>query len=198
MAITVGHREQVRDQAPREESYIHFLARESQWVLRAIIVICIAAVLLLMFTVFYLAFIPALVLLAAYCALLIADYIEYKTHQPGDPGWEDELPVHEAAALRQKRMEAAQPAEGEVPQEVSDAVKARLTKTIVVIVASVAIAAVMVAGFFLGRDIVAIGALILFAYWLFIAAPLWLGWLEDEAEDEAHRAEEQLQERQSA
>lgn len=189
MAITIHHK---TEEPERQESFVHFLAREIQWILRILVIVSAVTTVLLMFTIFYWAILPAMILLAAYCLLLIADYIEFRTHKPGDPGWEAVEVPERAATAAETRIAEVAAAEHEASEKVRDAVKARLTKTIIGILASIGLVAIIVAGIFLGREVVALGGMILFAYWLFIAGPLWLGWLEDEAEEEAHRAEEEL------
>lgn len=197
MAVTIQHdssgipRQSTRERLQREESYLHFVARESQWVLRIIAICSAGATILLMFTIFYLAFIPAMTMLLSYCLLLIADYIEYRTHKPGDPGWEDELPPTQRAAIAAEDAMVDAATVDPAAERVQDAVTARLTKTLIGILAAMAIVSLVVAAIFLDFEVLAIGGMILFCYWLFIAAPLWLGWLEDEAEEETHRAEEE-------
>jgi len=175
-------------QAPaHEEGYFHFLARECRLLLRWAVLISAAATVLTMFTLFYWAILPAIVLLIAYALLLFANEAEALSHQPGDPG--DEAPAvgGEGAAV-----EYLPPEEVE-RREVGQAVEKRMTRTVLEILLGVGVLALVIAvilGVSHGNwKYLALGGLILFAYMLLVAAPLWLGWVEDEAEEVTHRVE---------
>jgi fatty acid desaturase len=173
-----------------EEGYFHFLARESRLVLRWVVLLSAAATVLTMFTLFYWAILPAIVLLISYALLLFANEAESLSHQPGDPG--DEAPAvgGEGAA-----MEYLAPEEVE-RREVGRAVEKRLTRTVLEILLGVGVLALIIAvalGIAYGNwTYLALGGLVLFAYMLLVAAPLWLGWVEDEAEEETHRVEQEF------
>jgi hypothetical protein len=174
-----------------EESYSHFLAREVQIVLRWVVFISAALVVLLMFTFVWFAVLPAAVMIIAYGLLLIADFAEYRTYRPGYPGHE-EAPAAEAMAAAADRTMVER-------ERIAAAVHLRLRRTIAGIVGGAAIAALAVVGFIFGRDpalrpVLGIGAMILFAYILLVAAPFWMGWIEEQADEEKHRIEDEIDE----
>src|SRR5690554_4073458 len=74
----------------KEESYIHFLARESQFYLEIIIIASLIATIVLMISFFFYAFIPLIILLLAYGLLVLANVIERST-EPGEPFGSGEL-----------------------------------------------------------------------------------------------------------
>lgn len=189
MAITIRS---YRDLASRthtrghQEGFIHFLAREGQLALRWAVGLSVAATVLTMIVMFYWAILPAMAALFFYILLLISDFIEGRTQQPGDP-------VNDIVAPERGIEERADLIEDPQQHHVTMQVRRRLTRTVAGIVIGIAIAAVMMAGILFGIELLAIGGLIVFAYWLLIAAPLWLGWLNDEAEEETHRAEQEAE-----
>ena len=63
----------------------------------------------------------------------------------------------------------------------------RESKTGIYIVIAVMLSALLIASILFEFQVVAIGALVVFAYMLLIAAPLWLGWFNDDIEDEQER-----------
>lgn len=168
------------------ESALHFFAREAKLVLRWAVFIFGAATVLTFMTFFFFAIIPAIALIASLVLLLIAHSLEQRTVQPGDPHdetAEDQARTKQAAATMPPDLEAAR------KDRVEDAIERKSARMIAGIIVSVAVVALVVAGAIFGRELFIIGGFILFAYMLLVATPVWLGWLNDEAEEEAHRIE---------
>lgn len=185
MAITIRSPQDLasRAQTPEhQEGFIHFLAREGQRALRWAVGLSVAATVFTMIVMFYWAILPAMASLFFFILLLISNFVEERTNQPGDP-------VNDIIAPERGIEERADIIENPQQHHVTMQVRRRLTRTIAGIVIGIAVAAVMMAGILFGIELLAIGGLIVFAYWLLIAAPLWLGWLNDEAEEETQRAE---------
>jgi hypothetical protein len=137
---------------------------------------------------FPIAIVPAVLLLAAFIVLMIAHVIERRTLQPGDPHdetAEDQQRLHREGVVLRADPDIAR------KQRIQEAVEAKSRRTIVGIIVSIAVAALVIAVLVFGRqfELLMIGGFILFAYMLLVATPVWLGWLNDEAEFEAHRLE---------
>src|SRR5690606_978877 len=67
----------------------------------------------------------------------------------------------------------------------------RESKIGVAIFLSVLLIALFIAGIAFPLPVLAIGAFVVFAYMLFVAAPLWLGWIEDDIEETSRRVGDQ-------
>jgi hypothetical protein len=173
------------------ESWLHFLSRETKFIMRWAVLIFGMATVLSMIVFFPVALIPGFALLGAFILLMIAHFIEQRTLQPGDP--------HDETAEDQQHMRRvaikAKPNPGAAKQQrIEEAVERKIRRTVVGIIVCVAVAALAIAGLVYGGqfELLMIGGFILFAYTLLVAAPVWLGWLNDEAEDETHRLEDRL------
>lgn len=180
--------------AVHHESATHFFAREAKLVLRWAVFIFGAATILTFMTFFFFAIVPAIALVASLALLMIVSFIEKQTTQPGDPHdetAEDQLRTRETQQSAEVDPEAAKQI------RIDDAVERKSARIIIGIVVSVAVIALIIAGVMFGRELFIIGGFIFFAYMLLVATPVWLGWLNDEAEDEVHRIEQRIGESHS-
>lgn len=169
------------------EPYLHFLAREGQLVFRVLLFLSLAATVALMVTIFYLAIIPALFAVGCFVMLFLADRAEESTRDPAAPpprDWADGPLPGEAAAPVDGRDQQQQ-------REVTKAVHHRLTRVGIEVVGAAIIISVVMCGLTFGWDKLAIGGLFFFGYIILLTTPVWLGWMEEEAEDEvlAHEKE---------
>lgn len=190
MAITLPSPRAI-ETTPEHESYLHLLAREFRAVLRWTVLVSGIVTVVSMFTIFYWAILPALVLLISCCLLGLANEVERRTPGPHDDPIEQAIAAAEQAAADAE----ADPVQRE-KKAVNKAVDGKVTTTVTEILIGAAVLAVIlgavVAWIFIGWQMLALGAMILFAYILFVGAPVWLGWIEDEAEETQHRVEHEL------
>jgi TRAP-type mannitol/chloroaromatic compound transport system permease large subunit len=172
--------------APAEESYIHFLARECRVLLRWVVMFLAVVTAVTFSTLFAWALLPAFLLLGAYMLYRVADRVEVRTRHAGDPTGDTTLVVeteHEDDPITVSEFER---------REISQAVQGRVTRIVLVVALAVMVLAVVVAGMVFGGELMLLGTLILFAYMLLVAAPMWLGWVEDDAETVTHQVEDRL------
>jgi fatty acid desaturase len=190
MAITI-HSQSTYESDLENESWLHLTARECRGVLRWIVGGSAVVTVIAMFTVFYWAILPALVLLISYCVLIAANQLERRSHGPHQGGLEQALVAAEQAAVAAE----ADPEQRE-KKVIDKAVDGKITKTVIAIVIGAAVLSVIlgvvVAWHYTGWPTLALGAMILFAYIILVGAPVWLGWIQDEAEEEQHRVEHKL------
>lgn len=176
----------------REESYTHYLARESQVFLEVLIVCSLVATVLLMITFFFFAFIPVIVLLLSYGLLVLANAIERHTATGAPFG-----AAEEAADVRRAGSDPTQA--GTVRMTFGkgwgirseDALRRRLARVTIEILAGAGLLALVMASIVLPLELVILGVGVLFAYIVFITAPVWLAWLNDETSDEERRQAKQ-------
>lgn len=167
----------------REESYTHFLARESQLFLEILIVVSLVMTVLLMVTFFFFAFIPVIVLLLSYGLLVLANAIERRT----DSGTQSVVPKRvlddpsTAIAIEDKPRLTAWRIRSD------DALRRRLARVTIEILVGAGLLAFVMATIVLPVELTLLGVGVLFAYIVFISAPVWLAWLNDESSDEERR-----------
>lgn len=168
------------------EGFVHFLAREGRVVLRWTVIALLIATIITMATFFWFAVIPGILLLIAYAMLLMVREIEHRSEhrEEGDTA---------AIAAR-----AAAEEDQSMPEEVDPvdmALVKRESKTGLWILAVVGVVALVLAGLaiFAGKlvepKLLVIVAFVLFAYMMLVMAPVWLGWIEDDIEDEKEKLE---------
>ena len=162
--------------AAQAESLTHFAAREGQLVLRWFAIGSAAVTVATMVVFWFWAIIPALVFLASICLLFVANEIEARTTrgsrlQPALP-----------------RTQASEVLRGESHRdEIPMSIVVRETKTGVKIVVGAGMAALVLAAIAFGWQWLGFGTLLIFSYMIFVMAPVWLGWIEDEIEEETER-----------
>jgi len=166
-----------------EEGFLHYVAREGRVFLQWTTVLSLFATVGMMVTPFwFLAIIPAGILLASYILLTLTNEVEKRS----DGQAHAELERSETAAIVDIDHDAADA--GRLHPRDAHLVK-REGKTAIAIVVAIMVIALLFAAFKLPAQVFAIGAFVVFAYMLLIAAPLWLGWFNDDIEDETHRIE---------
>jgi hypothetical protein len=164
----------------REETFLHFIAREGRLVLRWVVILSLIATAVTMITFWFWAFIPAVILMLSWGLLLMSNDLEERTHIEG------EIPLD--------RAEAATPA---VPDQsralhlpahdVPDAVFRRESRLGIEVAIGIGLAALVICGILMPWKLVAIGALVVFAYMIILMAPVWLGAIEDDIDEQTSR-----------
>lgn len=168
----------------REEGFLHYVAREGRVFLRWTIVVCMIAIVLCMISpgFYFLAVIPALVLLAAYVLLVATSEVERRSDTVAHREFERAETAMETDVMEDH-------AEDDQLRPKDARIVKRESKTGAAIVIAVLLAATLIALIIFDQKMLAIGAFVLFAYMLFIAAPLWLGWFNDDVEEQSQKAE---------
>jgi hypothetical protein len=159
------------------EGFLHYVAREGRVALRWIIGISLVATLMVMVSPFlFLAPIPALVLLASYVLFVLTREVERRA----DPVSDRVMTQRETAGENTEVMENA----AEMQQVHPDTMRIvkREGVTGVAILAGVMVIALLIACFTLPWEVIAIGSFVVTAYMLLVAAPVLLGWIEDDIE----------------
>lgn len=160
----------------QDEGFLHYLAREGRVILRWVIGISLIATLAVMVSPFlFLAPIPALILLASYVLFMLTREVERRA----DPVADYAFLARESAGESEVMENASE--EQQVHPHTMRLVK-REGATGVAILAGVMVIALLIAVFTLPWEVVAIGAFVVTAYMLLVAAPVLLGWIEDDIE----------------
>jgi hypothetical protein len=171
------------DTSPREEGYLHYLAREGRWALRWCIGLCIVGIAITMITpLWFVAFVPAGVMLLCGILLVIANYVEKRSDREAH----DVLERNENAGSSQVVEDHAE--DDRLTPATQELVK-RESKAGLLILFVAILAALLIAFIFLPTPVFAIGALVVFAYMLLLMAPVWLGWINEDIEHESERLE---------
>jgi hypothetical protein len=171
------------DTSPREEGYLHYLAREGRWALRWCIGLCIVGIAITMITpLWFVAFVPAGVMLLCGILLVIANFVEKRS----DSEAHDVLERNESAGSSQVVEDHAE--DDRLTPATQELVK-RESKAGLVILFVAILAALLIAFIFLPAPVFTIGALVVFAYMLLLMAPVWLGWINEDIEHESERLE---------
>lgn len=159
-----------------QEGFLHYVAREGRVVLRWIIGISLVATLAVMVSpMLFLAPIPALILLASYILFVLTREVEKRS----DDVAERTIALRETAGDSEVMEDAAEM--HQVHPHTMRIVK-REGATGVAILAGVMVIALLIACFTLPWEVIAIGAFVVTAYMLLVAAPVLLGWIEDDIE----------------
>ena len=145
---------------------------------------CIVAIVLCMVSpgFYFVAVLPALLLLGSYAALVFTNEVERRSDKEAHRVLIDS----ETAATDDIMEDHAE--DDQLARDTANLVK-RETRVGLIIVGAVLLVALGLALIFLPWQATALGAFVLFAYLLFIAAPFWLGWFNDDIEMESRRAE---------
>jgi hypothetical protein len=162
--------------APPNESYLHYLARESRGAMRWCIFVCIIGIVVTMVSpLWFVAIVPAAVMLVCGMLLYVANTVERRS----DPE------AHRALEQAENAGEA------DVVDDMADAHQfaPRTVRVLkregawgVVLLSFVLLAALLVAFIFVPTPVFAIGALVVFAYMLLVCAPALLGAFNDDIE----------------
>ena len=163
------------------EGFLHYMAREGRVALRWLIGISLIATLAVLVSPFlFLSPIPALVLIASYILFMLTREVEKRA----DPVADRAFISRETAGETDMMEDAAEM--DQVHPDTMHLVKREGT-TGVAILAGVMVIALLIACFTLPWEVVAIGAFVVTAYMLLVAAPVLLGWIEDDIEIEGAR-----------
>jgi fatty acid desaturase len=180
---------------PDDDTMSHFALREVQITLRAFIAITIAATAITMATFWFWAWVPAVVLLLAYIALIGVNSLERKTavarYQQASREHEESM-AHAIDPDADTVVEAA--ITGRHEAQFTPLPLFRKVGVIgVKIVVGVALAAIGLAFILLPLELALLGGVMFFFYMLFVMAPVWLGWVSDvEAVENGTRSNEHI------
>jgi len=168
----------------REEGFLHYVAREGRLALRWLIVGCMIAVVVCMVSpgFYFVAVVPALLMFVSYVLLVVANEVERRS----DAVAHDRLEQMETALVVDVFEDHG---DDDQLHPVHAEIVKRESKTVAAIVVAVMIVALLIAAILFNWKVLAIGAFVVFAYMLLVAAPLWLGWIEDDIEIESSRLE---------
>ncbi len=170
-----------------QESTVHFVAREARRVaVWGILIFAVVTAITAVTAIFWI--IPAAILVVNVVLFGVATIVESMTRKPGDP--------HEETAEEQQARQAATSSVAteesrrlEKKELIADAVTSHTAKIVAGLLAGLTVLALLLAGIVLQPQLVLIGGMILVAYMLLVAAPAWLGWLNEEAEEVEHEVE---------
>lgn len=169
---------------PTHDTMQHVLLQEWQWLLRAVVAVSLIATVTMMVTIFYWAFIPAIVLLVSYLLLMVVTGLERRAKQIAETTGFVEAPLDHAASVQPERDERGR-------RVLPFWITRREAAIGWEIIAGTAVSAVILALFLLPLEWVLLGSFVIFAYSLFVLAPVWLGWIttETDREEDAIRDE---------
>lgn len=170
---------------PSNDTVSHFILHEVQLILRLIVAASIIATVVMMVSIFYWAFVPAVVLLVTYLLLMITNRFEAKARaQALATGHSDAagLPAESAARA---------PERDERGRILIPFWATRREATIGwEIIVGCTVSAFVLAFALLPAEWVLLGMFFIFCYMLLVMAPVWLGWITEETdreEDELRR-----------
>jgi membrane protein implicated in regulation of membrane protease activity len=168
----------------RDEGFLHYVAREGRVALRWVMGVCMALIVLFMVSpgFFFVAVLPAIVLLAAAILYYAASVVEARSDREAH----EVVERHEVAVVGDV-VEDHTEDDQLAPQE-AQLVKRESTIALIMIGCALT-AAIIVAMFLLPWHVTLLGVFLLFAYIIFISAPFWLGWFNNDIEDESRRLE---------
>lgn len=177
----------------REEGFLHFLAREGRITLRWTMLVCVMAIVVCMVSpgFFFVAVIPAAVLLIAYVLLVLANIVERRSDHEAHAALERAETASGFSDVVEDHTEddQLQPNQAEIVK--------RETRIGFIIVGVALLVGLAVATVFLPGRVIAIGAFVVFAYILFITLPVLLGWFNDDVDMESHRLNDEPQSAQA-
>jgi hypothetical protein len=170
------------------EGFLHYLAREGRTALRWCIGICMVGIVMVMVSpgFYFVAIVPAAVMVACVILLVVANAIESRSDKQAH-----EVMAHHETAAEDDLVNDMANADQLAPDTAS--VIKRETAWAIVIVGVAVLAALFVAYWFLPLKLFAIGALVVFAYMLLLAAPTLLGVFNDDIESTTERLEDRPQ-----
>lgn len=169
-------------QTDREEGFLHYVAREGRTALRWTIGISLIAIVVCMVTLWFLAVVPALILLTAYTLLALTEQVERHSDAAAHHALEESETAIDHDVIENH-------AEDDQLQPVDAKIVNRETKIGAGVLIAATLTALLIASILFNVQVVAIGSLVVFAYMLLISAPFWLGWFNNDIEDEARKLE---------
>jgi hypothetical protein len=164
----------------REEPVLHTIARESVWILRWIVGLSLVATAVMMATFFFWALVPGIILIISYGLLVMATDLERRTNS--QPDGEYTFQAVELGNFTPEERAARAEARAKEDQ-IQPVIDNRVTRITIEVLCGAIFLGVVYAGVLFGWQLFAIGALVLVAYIIFVMAPVWLGWMEDEVSD---------------
>ena len=164
-----------------DEGFFHYVAREGRTALRWCVGLCIVGIVAIMVSpgFFFVAIVPAAVMTVCLILLVVANIVERRSDATAHTVLE-----HREVAIHDDVYEDKAEADQFHPK--TAAVIKRESAWAIVLLGTVVLAALFVAYWFIPTKLFAIGALVVFAYMLLLAAPVLLGAFNDDIED-AHQ-----------
>jgi len=179
----VNHAATTQQQVPQEEGYLHFMAREGRTVLRWVGAISLVLTVATMVSPMWMAaIIPAAIMIVSYVLLILTNEVERRS----DVTAHDRLEQAETAMDRDVIDDHA---EDDQLSEVPTTIIKRESKMGFIVLACLLVVALIFAFIKLPWEVFAIGTFVVFCYMIFIMAPVWLGWFENDIDLEQHRLE---------
>ena len=171
---------------PSNDTVSHFVLHEVQLILRLVVAASIIATVGMMVSIFYWAFVPAVILLVSYLLLMIINRFEQKAREQAiATGHSD------AAGAPIESTEVKAPERDERGRIVLPFWATKREATIGwEIIIGCTVAAFVLAFALLPAEWVLLGMFFIFCYMLLVMAPVWLGWITEETdreEDELRR-----------
>jgi hypothetical protein len=176
MALPIQIHAQQAPVKPHAEGYLHYLARESRSALRWCIALCIVGIVAIMVSpVWFIAFIPAAVMLVCVILLAVANRVERSSDAAAHTALEyREVAVHDDVIDDMAEAHQFKPH--------SMAIMKREGVWAFILIGCVLLGALLVAYVLVPTPLFAIGALVVFAYMLLLCAPALLGAFNDDVE----------------
>ena len=170
-----------------EESLTHYFIHDGKLIMRWASIVLAGATIVTMFTFAIVAIIPAILFGVALLGLYLTTILEQRTaHKPddtivdaGEASQAGTVAKADGGALSEEDDDGD---ESDVPMRIIK----RETMIVVEVLIGVGALAFVLAGLLFGWEVLGIAALVLVAYMLFVTAPILLGWLEDDVEEERH------------
>jgi Ca2+/Na+ antiporter len=185
------------DATERTEPWLHTLAREGRAMLRFLVIVMMLLTVATMVVFPFWGVFPAILLLAAYGMLVVANVAERRSRSGQlAPSWEtaemsdldaDEMESNRGAAPTDSTAYDA--AMEEIPVDTLR----KESITIAEILIGIAVAALIISALTFHWTVLAIAALFFVPYMFILLAPVWLGWFTREIESEKIRHDQQIE-----
>lgn len=181
------------ENAPQEssEDWSHAVAREARAVLRVGVIVMMFATVVTMFVFPFWGIFPAIGLLGVYALLLLANAAERRSRSGHVvPPWETQdmsgVDADETASDHGV-LHGQSPAYNAAMEEIPFDTIRKETITFAEIFVGLAVAAVILCALLFHWSLFLIAALFIFPYMFILLAPVWLGWLTREMQEEKLR-----------
>ncbi len=177
-----------------EESLTHYFIHDGKLIMRWASIVLAGATIVTMFTFAIVAIIPAILFGVALLGLYLTTMLEQRIARKSADNIVDAGEASQAGTVAKADGDALSEEdddgdESDVPMRIIK----RETMIVVEVLIGVVALAFVLAGVFFGWEVLGIAALVLVAYMLFVSAPILLGWLEDDVEEERRRIKQERQ-----
>jgi Ca2+/Na+ antiporter len=173
MALT----QTAQHQADRpRETFLHVVARDFKWALRAACLLLLIATVVFMTTIFPLAIPTVILLLLCYALLVIAESVEHRTEHATSTA--DQTPGAEAPSADSPAAPEAQRR-----QQRTTTIERRVTRISLEVLGGALVLAAGLGAAVFHWTVLPIAGLVLLGYIILVTAPVWLAWMEDDVEE---------------